>query len=161
MGLRQASFEGGRLLGVQSVVGASVSAIIVDDDVIVAVDLSVLVAVLLVLGHVVLDGASSAQWLVHAVLKGSGIVGMIALLHGLLGIDPVWAGDAEQTANITRASHSLVAVAHGLTDAAQTNVGDGGGIGWNWCRGLILLDTELLLLCLQLLGCQLELGRVE
>lgn len=119
---------------------------------VVAVDHIVSVAVLLELEHVVLNGAGSTQGLIHAVLESTGIIGIVSDLHGLQGIGPVGAGDAEQTANLSVTGQRAVAVAHGLADASQADIGDRGSTG-----GLILRNRGQRLLGLDLL----ELLRVE
>lgn len=116
---------------------APVSSVDVNGRVIVAVDHAVVVAVLLETGHVALDSAGGAQWLIDAVLERSGAIGGLSVLHGLLGVGPVRAGDAEQAAHFSVAGQSAVAVAHGLADAAEANVGDRGGVAHH---GLIVLD---------------------
>lgn len=151
LGLSQALLECVAVLWWQSS-AASVSSQNVNASVIVAVDDVVPIAVGLELKHVVLDSASGTQRLVHAVLKGTGIVSMVSGLHRLGGIGPVGAGDAEQATNFTVAGQSLVAVAHGLADASQADIGNRGSTG-----RLILRDGGQRLLGLDLL----ELLRVE
>lgn len=151
LGLSQALLEGVAVLWWQSS-AASISSQNVNASVIVAVDDVVAIAVRLELKHVVLDSASGAQRLVHAVLKGTGVVGMVSGLHRLGGIGPVGASDAEQATHFTVAGQSLVAVAHGLADASQADIGDRGSTG-----GLILRNRGQRLLGLDLL----ELLRVE
>lgn len=127
---------------------------------IVAVDLSIAVAVLLVLDHVVLDGAGRAKGLIHAVGKGIRIVGVVSILDGLPGVDPVGTGDAEQATHFTVALQRLIAVADGLAHAAEADVSDWGRVA-DWSR-LVVLDLGLLRLeLLQLLRSQLECGGVE
>lgn len=134
---------------------ASVSAQDVNGRMIVAVDHMIIIAVLLELEHVVLNSTSGAKRLIDAVLKSTGIIRVVSVLHGLLGIRPVRTGDAEETANLSVAGQRAVAVAHRLANTAQADVSD-----WSGISGLILshgLGLQLLLL----LRRQLELFRIE
>lgn len=157
LGLRQALLQSVAVVLWQSST-ASVSTENVNCGVIVAVDHLISVAVLLELDHVVLDGAGSAQRLVHTVLKGARVVRVIAVLHRLLGVRPVGTGDAEQSTDLTVAGQSAVAVAHRLADAAQTDVSDWSGVDGGRSWGGIVLHQILLL---ELLGGQLRLGQLE
>lgn len=145
---------------------ASVTAQNVNGRMVVAVDLLVQVAVLLELGHVVLDGPGSASGLVHALLERSRSVRVVSILNRLASIGPVGPGDTEQSTDLSVAGQRLVAVAHGLADASQADLSDWGWVG----RHRIVLDDLLLLLSLllleslllgKLLRGQLELLRIE
>jgi len=104
---------------------AAISPQFMDSSIIVAIHLTIIIAILIELLHIVLHQIGGTVWIIGAVDESLFRIGMLSIYRQFASIHPVSPGDAEYAACSlfrTGANRRGIATTNGLTNAGETQL---------------------------------------